>query len=320
MTVWGKFFRERVLPPVRLERLPAPDGDVITLATFEAPANGPVLLILHGLEGGLRSHYVGGLVATALQHGWRPVLQLFRTCDGRAAAVRRTYHSGETSDLDHVVRALVDRHPDSAFGIVGVSLGGNVLLKWLGEQGEAAPAVVRAAAAVSVPYDLARCSRAIDSGFSRLYQWNFMRSLRKKARWKVAQFPDVLPAERVERLRTMWEFDDAFTAPLHGFRDAADYYHQCSSIRYLDRIRRPTLLLSAFDDPFHTPDVLRDVAAACATSRFLVPEFHRRGGHVGFVGGAPWRPTYYVDQRIAEFLAPYLTHEGRRGGDDIRRP
>ncbi len=306
MTVWGKFFRARELPPLRLEEIPTPDGDVVTLATPDAEADGPTVLFLHGLEGGLRSHYLGGLIAAARRKGWRPRILLFRTCDGRMAPVRRTYHSGETADLGLVVGALVAREPGRPLGLVGVSLGGNVLLKWLGERGEAVPAEVRASVAISVPFDLARCSRAIDTGFAKLYQWNFLRSLKDKARRKARQFPDLLPAGRVDAIRSMWEFDDVFTAPLHGFADAADYYRQCSSLGFIGRVRRPTLLISAYDDPFHTPQVLHDVARACAGNPLVTPEFHDRGGHVGFVGGAPWNPTYYVDDRIAEFLGPHL--------------
>ncbi len=306
MTMWGKFFRRSELANVELERILTPDGDELTLVSDATRHSGPLLLMLHGLEGGLRSHYVGGIWSGALRRGWQPRMVLFRTCDGRMNSARRTYHSGETTDLDLVVRRLIDEDPVRPIGLVGVSLGGNVMLKWLGEQGNDAPEQVRAATAVSTPYDLARSSRAINSGFARLYQWNFLRSLKRKARIKLAQHPDVAASSTLDALETMWEFDDRFTAPLHGFRDAADYYEQSSSIRFLARIKRPTLLLSARDDPFHSDDVLRDVEEISATNPFLETEFHRRGGHVGFVGGAPWRPTYYVEWRVGSFLANYL--------------
>jgi hypothetical protein len=220
---------------------------------------------------------------------------------------RRTYHSGETTDLDFVIERLVREAPERPIGIVGVSLGGNVLLKWMGERAQKIPVQVRAAVAVSTPFDLARSSRAIGSGFSRLYEWNFLRSLKRKAREKLRQYPDVCPPEQLDEIGSMWEFDDYFTAPLHGFRDAADYYERCSSIRFLAGIRRPTLLLSAFDDPFHTPEVLSDVERISAGNPHLTTEFHPRGGHVGFVGGAPWRPAYYVESRVGSFLADYLS-------------
>lgn len=306
MTMWGKFLRRNELTGVKLERIPTPDGDEITLVSDATHRSGPLLLVLHGLEGGLHSHYVPGIWSVARQLGWQPRMLLFRTCDGRMNASRRTYHSGETTDLDLVIRRLIDDDPARSIGLVGVSLGGNVMLKWLGEQSDDVPEQVRAAIAVSTPYDLARSCRAINTGFARVYQWNFLRSLKKKAREKLAQHADVASPSSVDAVRTMWEFDDQFTAPLHGFRDAADYYTQSSSIRFLTRIRRPTLLLSAQDDPFHTEELLRDVNEISAANPFLRTEFHRRGGHVGFVGGTPWRPTYYVERRVGSFLTEFL--------------
>jgi len=306
MTIWGKFIRGRELSGLQFERVPTADGDELTLASAVTPNSGPILLLLHGLEGGVRSHYVGGIWAMARRHGWQPKMLLFRTCDGRMNRARRTYHSGETTDLDLVVRRLIHEDPDRPIGLVGVSLGGNVMLKWLGEQGDSAPKQIRAAIAVSTPYDLARSSRAIASGFARLYQWNFLRSLKRKARQKLSQHTDICSVGSINALNTMWEFDDLFTAPLHGFRDAADYYTQSSSIRFLSGIRRPTLLLSAVDDPFYSPEVLRDVEELSSVNPDLQTEFHERGGHVGFVGGMPWRPTYYVESRVGSFLASHL--------------
>lgn len=313
MTMWGKFMRRRDLPDAEFERIPTDDGDEITLVSARTPTHGPMLLLLHGLEGGMRSHYVGGIWAAARRREWQPRMLLFRTCDGRMNLARRTYHSGETTDLDFIVRRLVAEAPSRPIGLAGVSLGGNVLLKWLGERGDTVPDQVRAAIAVSTPYDLARSSKAIDSGFSRLYQWNFLRSLRRKGIEKSRQHPGICTQESLEQVSTMWEFDDRFTAPLHGFRDAADYYARSSSIGFLSGIRRPTLLVSALDDPFHTREVLRDVKAIADSSPFITTEFHERGGHVGFVGGAPWRPTYYVESRVASFLERYLDSPGSTG-------
>lgn len=306
MTMWGKFIRRRELAAVEYDRMQTPDGDEITLASSTAPGAGPILLLLHGLEGGVHSHYVSGIWDIARRKGWQPKMLLFRTCDGRMNKARRTYHSGETSDLDFVVQRLITAEASRPIGLVGVSLGGNVLLKWLGERGESAPRQVRAAIAISTPYDLARSSKAIDSGFARLYQWNFLRSLRRKATQKLTQYPEVCSIEQLGSVATMWEFDDRFTAPLHGFSDAAHYYRASSSIGFLSRIRIPTLLLSALDDPFHTAEVLRNVEEVCASNPFLSTEFHARGGHVGFVGGVPWRPAYYVDSRVGSFLEKFL--------------
>jgi predicted alpha/beta-fold hydrolase len=312
MTVWGKFFRRSRLEGFRSRVVATPDGDQLTIASSEAADDSPRLLLLHGLEGGVRSHYVGGIWAAAQKLGWQPNLLLFRTCDGTMNRARRTYHSGETSDLGFVVQHFLEESPDRPICLIGVSLGGNVLLKWLGEEGENVPSKVRAAAAVSTPFDLARSSRAIGTGFARVYEWNFLRSLKRKASKKLGQYPDVCENDVVNSVESMWEFDDRFTAPLHGFADAADYYHRCSSIRFLAGIRLPTLLLSAYDDPFYSTDVLGDVERIGETNPNLTLEFHRHGGHVGFVGGAPWRPTYYVETRVTDFLAGCLGSDHQR--------
>ncbi len=306
MTMWGKFVRSRDLGDVQYERLSRGDGDEITLASANTANEGPILLLLHGLEGTMRSHYVPGIWAVAREQGWQPMLLLFRTCDGRMNRARRTYHSGETTDLDATVRWIVERFPRRPLGLVGVSLGGNVLLKWLGEKGDNLPAQIRAAMAVSTPFDLGASSKAIDSGFAKLYQWNFLRSLKQKASEKLSQYPEVCTRESLQDVRTMWEFDDRFTAPLHGFADARDYYARSSSIRFLDRIRRPTLLLSAHDDPFYSSTVLDEVRAVAGDNESLELEFHAHGGHVGFVGGSPWQPTYYVETRAGTFLSQHL--------------
>lgn len=319
MTMWGKFVRKSELTGVDFERIRTPDGDELTLASDSTRKEGPILLLLHGLEGGMRSHYVGGIWAVAREAGWQTRMLIFRTCDGRMNNARRTYHSGETTDLDFVVRRIVADEPDRPIGLAGVSLGGNVMLKWLGEQGEATPTQVRAAIAVSAPFDLARSSRAIDVGFARLYQWNFLRTLKAKAQLKLAQHPDVCSLADLQALSTMWGFDDRFTAPLHGFRDAADYYTQSSSIHFLSRIRRPTLLLSAEDDPFYSREVLREVADIVAGNEFVDTEFHARGGHVGFVEGTPWRPSYYVEKRVGSFLTQYIEAPGSVEGMGVAR-
>jgi predicted alpha/beta-fold hydrolase len=222
------------------------------------------------------------------------------------------YHSGETEDLDFVIRRLARAEPDRPIVIAGVSLGGNVLLKWLGEHPDEIPPVVAAAAAISVPFDLARGSRHIDRGFARVYQAHFLRSLRRKAHAKRARFPDRIRAEAIDRARTLYEFDDAVTAPLHGFASAADYYERSSSIRWIGGIRTPTLLVSAADDPFLPRDVLDEVREIARRTPALALEFVERGGHVGFVSGvAPWKPVYWAEWRAAEFLAAHLPRPRR---------
>jgi predicted alpha/beta-fold hydrolase len=291
----------------RAERWPTPDGDELELHHV-APldphsANGGRLLVLHGLEGTIRSHYLRGILALARHRGWIGDAMMFRTCNGEMTRARRLYHSGETTDLDYVVERLVRASPGRPLALVGFSLGGNVLLKWLGERGADLPAEVRAAAAVSVPFDLERGARHIERGFARVYTRHFLRTLRAKAREKLARDPGLFHASALERARTLFEFDDAVTAPVHGFSDARDYYRRSSAIGYLASIRRPTLLLSAYDDPFLPAQVLDEVARIAAENAFLTVEFHERGGHVGFISGAmPWAARYYAEERSLAFL------------------
>ena len=270
--------------------------------------------MLHGLEGTVRSHYVSGLFQLARERQWGADLLLFRSCGTEPNHAPRFYHSGETTDLAFAVSRVLEECPTAPLGLCGVSLGGNVLLKWLGERGDSLPERIRAAATISVPYDLERGSRHISRGFARVYERHFLRSLRRKARAKLGRFPGLFDAAAMLRARTLYDFDDAVTAPVHGFRDAHDYYTRSSSLPFLARIRRPTLLLSAEDDPFLPAEVLDEVREIARHNDALTVEFPRRGGHVGFVTGVPWHPTYYAEQRIGEFFDATLLDP-----DDQRR-
>jgi hypothetical protein len=307
-TLWGKFFRRVPPVPTRRERWDTPDGDFVDLERLDPPAHAdretaPRLRLLHGLEGTARSHYAQGTLAEARRRGWAADLLVFRSCGEELNRARRFYHSGETSDLAMVVDRVVAEHPRAPLLLAGYSLGGNVLLKYLGERRDEQPPRLRAAAAVSVPFDLERGSRHIGRGFARVYEANFLRSLRSKVERKRARYPDIVDPERLRGARTLYDFDDVVTAPVHGFRDAADYYARSSALRYLHGVRAPTLLLSAVDDPFLPPDVLDEVRAAARENPALHVEFWPHGGHVGFVGGrVPWRPEYYAERRTFEFL------------------
>jgi predicted alpha/beta-fold hydrolase len=311
-TLWGKLARRRPAVATRVERWTTPDGDEIEIRRLDAVAgslaNTPRLLLLHGLEGTILSHYLLGTLAVARERGWAADVLIFRSCNGEVNRAARLYHSGETTDLDFVVRRLVREHPGQPLLVAGFSLGGNVLLKWLGEQGADAPSELRAAAAVSVPFDLERGSRQIERGFARMYARHFLRTLRQKASAKLRRHPALFDAGALHRARTMFEFDDAVTAPMHGFENARDYYARSSSIHYLRAIRRPTLLLSAYDDPFLPPQVLDDVASLALDNPDILVEFHQSGGHVGFVGGRnPLRPRYYAEQRVIDFLSGFAS-------------
>jgi predicted alpha/beta-fold hydrolase len=308
-TLWGKLVRRPPVVETRVERWATPDGDELELRRIASRAGGaaPRHLVLHGLEGTNRSHYLRGTLAHAHRLGWAADALIFRSCNGEVTRTRRLYHSGETTDLDFVVRRLVREQPGQSLGIVGFSLGGNVLLKWLGERGADLPDEVRGAVAVSVPFDLERGSRFIERGFGRVYTRHFLRTLREKARAKLDRDPELFDADALSKARTLYDFDDAVTAPVHGFASAHDYYQRSSSLNFLSAIRCPTLLLSAYDDPFLPPEVLSEVADIAAANPALEAEFHERGGHVGFVSGrSPLSPSYYAENRALEFLSAQM--------------
>jgi uncharacterized protein len=291
----------------RVERLDTPDGDFLDIHHLDAPPGAPLLVLLHGLEGGVHSHYIQGLLGEAGRRDWRAAVLIFRSCGDELNRTRRFYHSGETSDLGFAVAQLTAQFPQSPLMLAGVSLGGNVLLKFLGEQGTAVSPSIHAAAAVSVPYNLSRAAHHIDKGFSKVYQKSFIRSLQSKAIAKLERFPDLVPRERIRSIRTMNDFDDVLTAPLHGFRDAEDYYARSSAIGWLETISINTLLLSATDDPFLPGDVLDEVRGVAEHNSCLHIEFTRHGGHVGFVeGNIPFHPHYYLERRVGDFLAQHL--------------
>ena len=273
----------------RRERWDTPDGDFIDL-DWAGGGGGPLLALFHGLEGGSSSHYARKLAARALARGWRCVVPHFRGCSGAINRLPRAYHSGDTEELDWILRRL---RPQYA---VGVSLGGNVLLKWLGEQGADAAQLLRRAAAVSAPLDLAASGRALDRGVNRrLYTRVFLTTLKAKVFAKIALRRVALDERRLARVRTLHEFDGLFTAPMHGFRDADDYWARASSAPWLERIRVPTLLLNARNDPFLPAAALE--AAARDAAPAVQREFPATGGHAGFPGRAHW-PA----RRILAFL------------------
>jgi predicted alpha/beta-fold hydrolase len=307
-TVFGPLLRKPVPLPLTRERWELPDGDFLDVDRF-APGSArraPTLLVLHGLEGSGETFYSRGLLAEAHQRGWGGAVLNFRSCSGESNRLCRSYHSGETGDAAFAIRRLVAERPGAPLLVAGVSLGGNVLVKWLGEQGEQVPRELRAAAALSVPFDLALCARALDGpGFwAWAYRRRFLKTLLAKAREKSDRFPEQLPAVRLRGIRTLREFDDRVTAKVHGFTSADDYYTRCSSGPFLPAVRVPLLLLQAVDDPFVPPAALPTLAAA--QNPRLTFELHPHGGHVGFVAGPPWRPRYYAERRIGAWLAEQL--------------
>lgn len=302
---------------VRVERRETPDGDFLEIARLVGTAGprAPRLLLLHGLEGGMHSHYARAMFREASQRGWAADLLLFRSCGTEPNRLPRSYHSGETTDPLWIIEQLVHEFPHAPLGLMGVSLGGNVLCKLLGEQSTRLPAQVVGAVAMSVPFDLARASRHLGRGFGAIYEKFFLKSLIPKALSKIDRHPELAPLRHVAAARTLWAFDDAFTAPLHGYRDAADYYARASALPFLANIQLPTLLLNAKDDPFLPIDVLTEVREAVRHNEHVEIEFPSRGGHVGFTAGRrPWNPWYYGEWRAAEFLATHMERASRDTG------
>lgn len=311
-TLWGKLARTTSLPSTgRMERWDTPDDDFVDLYRVPAPASAatsaPHLVVLHGLEGTLRSHYARGIFQRAVAAGWAVDFLLFRGCGAEPNRAPRFYHSGETGDLAFVIRRIVTEYPAAPIFLAGYSLGGNVLLKWLGEQGAGITPEIRAAAAVSVPYDLERGARYINQGFSKVYERHFLRTLKAKASAKLLRFPELFDPSALAATTTIVGFDDAVTAPVHGFASAHDYYARSSSLHFLSRIQLPTLLISAYDDPFLPADVLERVATIAHANPALRSMFSPHGGHVGFVSGSiPGRPRYFSEDQLMSFFTTQL--------------
>jgi uncharacterized protein len=304
-TLWGPLLRRFDRPPLRRERVHTPDGDFLDLDwRADGPLGAPLVLVLHGLEGSSSSHYVSGLLREIAGLGLDGVVLNFRSCSGELNRAARLYHSGDTADLEWLIARVIEEEPERRLGLVGVSLGGNVALKWLGERGAAVPAQVVAAVAISTPFDLAVSAGVLDRGLSRaLYTADFLRSLKAKIRAKADLCEGRVDVLAVGRARTFSEYDRLVTAPLHGFRDERDYWTRCSSARYLAGVRRPALLINALNDPFVPACALpRDVVAG---SRWLRALFPSQGGHAGFLEG-PFGRRSWAERRAVAFLGHHL--------------
>lgn len=309
-TVWGRLVRSRRQVAFERESLTTPDGDELILDHVNTQGSAVRVLMLHGLEGSSNSVYVQGMSRLAVERGLSVSVMNFRGCAREPGNLDRMipnhrprmYHSGETTDFDFFARTMAEREPDVRLVAIGVSLGGNVLLKWLGDHPE--QTIVAGAVALSVPYDLKAGATHLEKGLGRIYAASFVRTLSVKAARVARLFPEEAKAVNVAGLRkatTFREIDDYATAPLHGFRDAEDYWYRCSSLRGIDRIATPTLCVSAADDPFLPPAVLDQVAAAKSHRVELVVT--RQGGHIGFVADSLLRPRYWAEERAIDYVA-----------------
>lgn len=330
-TIWPALFGRRFegqRPLYRRERWTTPDGDFIDVdwlvdAEAPGPAEGtpgsrgvastathgnasttrPLLVLFHGLEGSSRSHYAEAFAHAAGLAGWRYVVPHFRGCSGEINLAARAYHSGDYEEIDWILRRLRVAHQGPLLAI-GVSLGGNALLRWAEEAGEAAAGIVRAVASVSAPVDLAAGGAAIGTGFNRLvYTRMFLRTMKPKALRKLAQHPGLFDRERLLAARNLYEFDNVFTAPLHGFRDTEDYWTRASSKPHLARIRVPALVLNALNDPFVPAASLpRPGEVGDHVTLWQPPH----GGHVGFPAGGWPGHVLTLPQEVMGWLRPRL--------------
>ncbi len=304
-TVGAKFLRPQPEIQLSRERLATPDDDFLDLDFVHGlpgQDDRPLVIILHGLEGSTGRGYVRLAMAELARRGIPSVGMNFRSCSGELNRRPRFYHSGETGDLAFVLRTLGERWPGRPLGALGFSLGGNVLLKYLGEMGRLGNHPLAVAATVSVPFDLMAGTRALEAGtMGRVYSHYFLRSLRRKTRGKADLIREWVDLEGVLRARTLREYDEAATAPLHGFPGAEVYYRQSSSAAFLEHIRTPTLLLQSEDDPF-LPGRALPLATVRANSHLLAA-FTSGGGHVAFVDGpGPWRPGFWAEREAARYL------------------
>jgi len=314
-TIVGRWLRRGVRPFFRRVRIDTPDGDFLDLDYWSAPdirtgeaspsRNPPFALLLHGLGGCASSGYMTLTCAALARRGIQAVALNFRSCGGEPNRSVRLYHSGETEDLGHVLGWLEREHPEVPYAVAGYSLGGNVLLKYLGERGERANRRLAAAAAVSVPLDLEACASRFEHRLGRLYSRYFLRKLGRNLRRKAVLHPGAYDLEAVRCARTLRDFDEAITAPIHGFRDANDYYRQSSSGPFLAAIRVPTLLLQAMDDPFVPREVIP--LDLIANHPWLEARLSARGGHLGFIAGRiPWRARPWAEEVVADFIGRHL--------------
>jgi predicted alpha/beta-fold hydrolase len=302
-TIWAALYGRRVvtpLPDYRRERWTAPDGDFIDVDFLDAPGEGPkpLLVLFHGLEGSSRSHYSEAFAALASERGWDYAVPHFRGCSGELNLAPRAYHSGDFEEIGWILARMRERR--EVVWAAGVSLGGNALMRWAEEAGSEASKVVRAAASISAPLDLAAGGSAIGRGFNKLvYTRMFLSTMKPKALAKLAQHPGLFDREKLFAARNLYDFDNVFTAPLHGFRDTDDYWTRGSAKPHLNAIRIPALVVNAINDPF-VPAASLPRPGEVGSHVTLWQPAH--GGHVGFPLGMPPGHVRGMPERVVEWL------------------
>jgi predicted alpha/beta-fold hydrolase len=302
-TIYPYFNKPVQLFSYRRERWELDDGDFIDVDWMDGSINSPLIVFFHGLEGGSSSHYILSIINDLRNYNWRSAVIHFRGCSGGPNRLSRAYHAGDSSEIDWMLKRITSQtqamNPTQPVYVIGVSLGGNALLKWLGENGEQAKQLVAGAATVSVPLDLAAAGSALDTGFNQVYTRHFLNSLRYKALEKLEQFPGLFDKKALKKCASIYDFDNLVTAPLHGFRDTDDYWHQSSSKPWLAHIKVPTLVINARNDPFMPASVL---PAQKEVSPTVTLEFPEEGGHAGFMQGPFPGKLSWLPQKILSFF------------------
>jgi predicted alpha/beta-fold hydrolase len=308
-TLLGRIARQRAGLIFHRIRLDTPDGDFIDLDIPEVPGHlpsedAPVVLLLHGLEGNARKGYACETYRRLAQHGIRSVGMNYRSCSGVINRTPRSYHAGATEDVDFVVKKLAEWYPDVPLGAIGFSLGANLLLKYVGEK--EANVLLNTAVVISPPFSLGQGASVVENGISQMYLRVFMRSLRQKVRARAKLLEGIVDIEQALAARTFREFDEAFTVPLYGFKNAADYYYYASSERYLSGIHIPTMIIRALDDPvFDRNDIPHE---KLKTNNYLFTYLTKTGGHVGFVEGQPGNWYCWAEHQAARFFQCQLSY------------
>ena len=302
-TLFATYFRKQKIPKVQVEKFYLKDGDFVETAWQKEKIKdgNPIVILFHGLAGSFQSPYIIGIINALKDKGYTSVLMHFRGCGEEDNLLPRAYHSGDTSDAKEFISHLRAKYPSSSLHAVGFSIGGNMLLKLLGECGK--ESILDSAVSISAPMKLDISAKTIEIGFAKLYQAYLLKPLNQTLLDKYKEFDmEVIlgiDKNRVKNIKTIREFDELYTAKIHGFKSSRDYYQKCSAHQFLKDIRVPTLIIHALDDPFMTPEVLPNKSEI---SKFITLDISTHGGHVGFVSGNLRRPTYWLDNRILSFL------------------
>jgi predicted alpha/beta-fold hydrolase len=306
-TLYSSFFRKIKQPKVEVERFTLSDGDFLEPywhRSQNSSSTTPIVVLFHGLAGSYKSPYIQGIMIKLAEAGFNSVVMHFRSCSGVMNNLARSYHSGETEDAKEFIKSLKQRFPHAKIFGVGYSLGGNMLLKLLGEMGE--DSLLQAAVSVSAPLKLDICADVINRGFSKIYQAHLIKDLNYALEQKYSKYDMKkligLDKQDIKNIKTFWEFDEIYTAPIHGFKSAQDYYDRCSSRQFLKFIRKETLIIHSEDDPFMDKSIIPNQDEL---SDYITMDITKNGGHVGFISGSFFNPSYWLEDKIVDFLNSY---------------